>query len=674
MADLYSQEEIQEVTEAYFESLRTGTPITKELGKSMLDAKIGIKGASDEIVKGFSQLGRSVTDYGAAMYKGQQGMKAFSQSIDDVGNAIDTFANILIGALAFIHPLAAAGIFLTKTLVKGALDYGKAAGEMSDKLYDAYQGLTRVGGAGQAGMTGVYDSMQKFAYGIDELDKLTALVRENSKELALFSGTVVEGADVLANTAETIQRSGLQKQFLEMGMSVDNINRGIAGYYGQLGRLGQLQGKTQEQLTAGAAAYLTEMEGLTRLTGQQREDMEKQRQEANMIDAFLAQVRQEGDKGQEAYNIFNTLYAASPAIAKQFALQYSGFITQESAQMFQATGGAVGQLTQSFKEGRLTWIDTVKGIGAAYDKTLPFQEGLAMIAGSGRNMFGPLQDAINVAALANKDFGKALEQTKPIDGLTSSAVAARQAQMRTRDSMQDFVRMGVGPATDALAKLADTASAAARNLPGGGNKTAVGGSGSDSGGWLRNLLGLGPAKVSGTTGLDTNLAKAISGALNDYKNLTGNTATINSGVRSYEDQKKLYDAYIAGGKKGMPVAPPGSSQHESGHAVDLNQNVLDYMEKNGILQKYGLVRPVADDPVHVELAGARTGYSRAVNAAPPDGNQIDSAQNQYDQMTGNNNEMVDLARQRLAAQMEANALAKRNNELAEANLKVNKQK
>ena len=672
MADMYSQEEIQEVTEAYFESLRTGTPITKELGKSMLDAKIGIKGATDEIVKGFSQLGRSFTDYGAAMYKGEQGMKAFSQSITDVEDAIDTFANILIGALAFINPLAAAGIFLTKTLVKGALDYGKAAGEMSDKLYDAYQGLTRVGGAGQAGMTGVYDSMQKFGYGIDELDKLTSLVRENSKELALFSGTVVEGANVLANTAETIQRSGLQEQFLKMGMSVDNINRGIAGYYGQLGRLGQLQGKTQEQLTAGAAAYLTEMEGLARLTGQQREDMEKQRQEANMIDAFLAQVRQMGDKGQEAYNIFNTLYAASPAIAKQFASQFSGFITQESAQMFQATGGAVGQLTQSFKEGRLTWIDTVKGIGAAYDKTLPFQEGLAMIAGSGRNMFGTLQESVNVAALANKDYAEALKQTQPIDGLTGSAVAARQAQMRTRDSMQDFVRMGVGPATDALAKLADVASGAANKLPGGGNKTAVGGS--DSGGWLRNLLGLGPAKVSGTTGLDANLAKAISGALNDFKKVTGNTATINSGVRTYDEQKKLYDDYIAGGKKGMPVAPPGGSQHESGHAVDLNKDVLDYMERNGILQKWGLARPVANDPVHVELAGARSGYSTAVNAKPPEGNQIDSAQNQYDQLTGNNNEMVDLARQRLAAQMEANALAKRNNELAEANLKVNKQK
>jgi uncharacterized protein YecE (DUF72 family) len=459
-----------------------------------------------------------------------------------------------------------------------------------------------------------------------------------------------------------------------MGMSVDNINRGIAGYYGQLGRLGQLQGKTQEQLTAGAAAYLTEMEGLTRLTGQQREDMEKQRQEANLIDAFLAQVRQMGERGQEAYDIFNTLYSASPAIAKQFASQFSGFITQESAQLFQATGGAVGQLTQSFKEGKITWIDTVKGIGAAYDKTLPFQEGLAMIAGSGRNMFGTLQDSVNVAALANKDYAKALSQTKPIDGLTGSAVSARQAQMRTRDSLQDFVRMGVGPATDALATLADTASGAAKNLPGGGGKAPVGGS-NGSGGWLRDLLGLGPAPA--TTGaslkeVSTDLATAVSNAINDYKNLYGKTARVTSGYRTYEEQEKAYNDWVSG-KSPYPAARPGTSQHEARNAVDINREAVDDPKFQALLKKYGLDRPVGNDPIHVELAGARNGYSKKVNAELPSNTGVDDAQDRYNRMAGNNSDGADTAQQMLAAQLEANALAKRRNDIAEAQLKVAKQ-
>lgn len=467
-------------------------------------------GISKEAMQGFSQLGTSATDLTKSLYKGEQGAKAFGKSIDGVSNAIDTFANMLIAGLAFINPLAAAGVFLTKTLVKGAIDYGKAAGEMGDKLYDSYSALSRAGAAGQQGMSGVYTSMKQFAYGIDELDKMLALVKENSKSLALFSGTVVDGMGVLSNTAETIQRSGLQTQLLKMGVSVDGINHGIAGYYNQLGRLGQLQGKTQSDLTAGTYAYLVEMEGLARLTGQERQEMEKQRQEANLIDQFLAQARKMGDRGQDAYNIFNTLYAASPTIAKQFASQFSGFMTEESAQIFQATGGDVRRLSDDFKAGRIEWTKVVTGIGAAYDKSLPLIEDLALLQGANKDQFGSLNDAIAAAELKTKDFTKAVGQTKPIDGLTGSAVTLRQNQMASRDAMQDFVRLGVGPATEALNGLAVAAKGMSTSLPGNKGTTPVGGD--VSGGWLRDLLGLGPSKVTGKSGdlLDL-IAKGESG-------------------------------------------------------------------------------------------------------------------------------------------------------------------
>ena len=465
--------------------------LTKSLGEQL--------GINKHVLRGLSDLGTSATDLTKSLYGGEQGAKAFNKSIDGVSNAIDSFANYLIAGLAFINPLAAAGIFLTKSLVKGAIDYGKAAGEMGDKLYDSYSALSRAGAAGQQGMNGVYTSMQKFAYGIDELDKMLAIVKENSKNLALFSGTVVEGVDALSNTAETIQRSGLQGELLRMGMSVDGINRGTVGYYNQLGRLGQLQGKTQAELTAGTYAYLVEMEGLTRLTGLQREDLEKQRQEANMIDAFFATIQQMGKRGEDAYKIYDALSTASPRLAKQFASQISGFITEESSQIFQGTGGAIGQLTQSFKDGQSSWEDVVKGIGAAYEGTMDLQQGLALAAGAGKDMFGSYYESQQVVALKNKDFAKAMAQTKPMDGLTASAVELRQKQMASRDALQDFVKLGVGPATDALNSLAGAAKSASSSLPGGGNKTAVGG---DNGGstWLRNFLGLGPSKVTQKSG------------------------------------------------------------------------------------------------------------------------------------------------------------------------------
>ena len=650
MADAYTQEEIQEISEAYHEALRTGTPVSKELATAMKDASIGVKGASAEIVKGLTQLGRSVTDYGSAMYKGEQGMKAFNKSITDVEDAVDTFANILIAAIAVFNPLAAAGIFLTKTLIKGAAEYGKAAGEMSDKLYDAYHDLSRAGAAGQQGMSAVYTSMQKFGYGIDELDKMSAIVRENSKNLALFSGTVLDGTNRLADTANSIQRSGLQTEFLKMGMSVDDINRGIAGYYGQLGRLGQLQGKSQADLNAGTVAYLKEMEGLTRLTGQQRQDMEKQREEANQVDQFLAQVQNLGKAGDEAYKAFNIISSASPAAAKAMASSFSGFITDESSQLFQLTGGALGQLNEQLRTGQITGEQYAKSIGEAVKGTGKFQEGLALIPGAFRDTFGVYQDSLNLQQLATKDFSKAIGQTKPMDGLTQSAVELRQKQMASRDALQDFVKLGVGPATDALNTLAGAAKSAANSLPGAGNKENQGGG--RSGGWLRDLLGL-PApgastatsSSAGLEGVNADLATAVQKATAEYQSVTGKSATITSGVRDYEKQKKLYDDWIAGGKKGNPVAAPGTSRHETGMAVDINSEAANYMDQAGILKKYGLTRPVAGDAPHVELAGARSnnapsadltgaksGYNQTITANP---SSDISAADRYDQMANN---------------------------------------
>jgi hypothetical protein len=70
--------------------------------------------------------------------------------------------------------------------------------------------------------------------------------------------------------------------------------------------------------------------------------------------------------------------------------------------------------------------------------------------------------------------------------------------MASRDALQDFVKLGVGPATDALNGLASAAKGAAGTLPGGGNKTSMGG---DTGStWLRDFLGLGPSKVTQKSG------------------------------------------------------------------------------------------------------------------------------------------------------------------------------
>lgn len=94
----------------------------------------------------------------------------------------------------------------------------------------------------------------------------------------------------------------------------------------------------------------------------------------------------------------------------------------------------------------------------------------------------------------------------------------------------------------------------------------------------------------------------------------GKPVQVNAAMRDMEDQQKLYDAWIARGKTGNPVAPPGRSKHNYGRALDLNSPQVNEMESLGLLSKYGFSR-VQGDPPHIEMArfggmfdGPESGY------------------------------------------------------------------
>ena len=107
-------------------------------------------------------------------------------------------------------------------------------------------------------------------------------------------------------------------------------------------------------------------------------------------------------------------------------------------------------------------------------------------------------------------------------------------------------------------------------------------------------------------GIDSTLQGKLAAALAEYKEKTGKTATITSGVRSREEQERLYQRYLSG-QNPYPVARPGTSRHERGIAVDINRADADAMDSLGILQRHGLHRPVANDPVHIEAIGVSGG-------------------------------------------------------------------
>ncbi len=105
---------------------------------------------------------------------------------------------------------------------------------------------------------------------------------------------------------------------------------------------------------------------------------------------------------------------------------------------------------------------------------------------------------------------------------------------------------------------------------------------------------------------------ALLQTLNALGRKTGKIITLTSGFRTRAEQARLYAAYLRG-EIGL-AAPPGSSNHEHGHAVDAlvdGQPIASAIPEN-VLNSAGLQSLAhANDPVHVELSGGGGGSSSA---------------------------------------------------------------
>ena len=116
---------------------------------------------------------------------------------------------------------------------------------------------------------------------------------------------------------------------------------------------------------------------------------------------------------------------------------------------------------------------------------------------------------------------------------------------------------------------------------------------------------LGPLPVGlDARGLDPRLANAIGRLLAEARG----AVTLVSGVRSRAEQAQLWSEALV--RYGSPeraddwVAPPGSSMHERGLAVDLGGDIRLAVAIVDRLH-LPLYRPLPNEPWHFELAGSR---------------------------------------------------------------------
>lgn len=460
-------------------SLGTFTTVSTKAGAGATKVDAGLAIAA----KGASKLAEAFVSGAGAMYRGEKGMAAFNKSIDSTADAIIAFS----GALALLGGPVTMLVGIFGALVGAGAKYVKAANEQSDALYKAYQGLSKAGAAGADGLQGVYSDMQKLGLGVQDLDKMVTLIGSGAKDLAALGGSVNQGRKQFAGIGQAMEqyRTGLYN----LGMTQDDLNEGTMSYIRLQNKMGGTQNRTAEELAESTKKYLVEQDALTRLTGLTRQEQEQAREEYLSQERFAAAIQQmrQQNRNEEADALMNyvtTLRAHNKTAAQGVADMASGNLQTKAAQQaFRATSGDAMRNIQGIKAGQLSYMEAVDRDVEARDRFIKAVGTQIALQGGYNEAAGDY--AGDLSLIAAKEKGSYEERRKTVDKDQAATQAGTNAEVKRQSEMritqmkamhatQDFVRMGVEPATKATKAFGDAMGWVVSKLPGAGTAGVTG--------------------------------------------------------------------------------------------------------------------------------------------------------------------------------------------------------
>ena len=472
-------EEQQRIIEEYYDAVRQGIPITQDMHDRMVAASVALQNyaaAQNALLGTAKALGKAFGDYTQAVYKGKKGAEALGDGIDTVTTAVQTLGLAVMTLVGGPLGLLAGGLGIA---VGAVGKYAKATTEMSDKLYSSWTELSQVGGAAAGGMTEVYKQMQQFGLSIDELSDMTSLVKQNSSALATFGGTVANGTKMLADTVGDLRNSGFNREFMLMGHSINDINNYAASYIKQQTMLGRSQSDIQKNLNAGTIEYSKNLDALSRLTGDSREAQEAKQEAAMAEDAYAAtmyNLQKRADAGD----------AAAAAQLKKLDTLNKILPAEAAAEMRKAVGGdisAASKMMMSAPDAYRALLDpmasagkTMDALAKGYKNTQDTFGGLIGMGGNADGTFMHFNEMLTTTAKYTGENGdeqiaaakRQQAASAATDQSTQSQIDLRLAQQNSMQNMQDFVKIGVNPATSALSTLAEVVEDLTSLLPGAG--------------------------------------------------------------------------------------------------------------------------------------------------------------------------------------------------------------
>lgn len=472
--DMVARKKIREDAEDKQAAIKQQLNNTRLQQENAIDTRE--KQTKARVLAHLKELGQALGQTGKALYSGgddaASGMKIFEAEVDAAAagiklaiTGIGIALTLATGGFSKIASLALTGVIL---LVDGLAEAAKIAADQALKEFETYQKLSRVGATAADGLDGVFEGAQKMGYGIEQLGAYSDLIASRSSELAMIGGTVNKGLESFqAMSDEMIHGTN---NLRELGFTTDSINAGIGLYILRMSKLGGMQTMTQAQQNKAASEYIKQLDVLSRATGLQAKQIADAQDAARTDDRYRARLSELGPDSAAGKALEDSIgmHADNPAIQNMIKEASIGMANTEGGQQaLLSMGKEAFDMIHNAQSAQEIQAALMKGKEFArnqYGTQLAQTGALGSVTGEG-----------NLAAFANYQFKDINAATKaqaaePTAGISNMASAAKQ-NMLARESLQDFVQMGVGPATSALKIFADAAAGGTGLLPGGKSPT-----------------------------------------------------------------------------------------------------------------------------------------------------------------------------------------------------------
>jgi hypothetical protein len=465
MANQYSPSEISAIIDEYHKALEKNIPISRDLAKRMADASKGQKEYTDTLKASFNNLGSSIMELTDKFIEGEEGLSVYNNLTKSLGDALGD----LLGWIPIIGPALSGA-------AKAGADYVIATQKQGDALFKIYQDVSKNGLT--LGMDDTFRDIQSAGYTLKEMSQFTELMKNNAQLLATYSGTAAQGAKEFVKISEAITSSGVRTEFLNMGMTVDDINNSTLNYIKFQKNSGSVKIKTLQEQTEGARDFIEQQDRLTKMTGLSAEAQNKAMEHALSTEQYAAhnaklqRILVSGNEGaadaKKELDFNRTLISytmsstESEKIVDNLTKVLSGSINDPGFQSFSvAYPKAFMALRNGIKDANVIMnLMDEDAVRTSKDYEERARVGIANKAISDfpaiqKHAGRAIGDRIKLQDKVQKD--QKLQQEGNVDQSTKNMTDITQAQRNATQSAEAFINIGIGPVLKAFGATTDVA-------------------------------------------------------------------------------------------------------------------------------------------------------------------------------------------------------------------------